>query len=100
MEKEFDILTHEQMNSHVHVNVWMQYLLIDVRRPVEVNVAGDGLSGVLGAVVAQLIVLSQYKEPLPPHLALLDQPACACGGWGGGGSTVRTRVETTVSQNS
>ena len=53
------------------------------------NVAGDGLSGVLGAVVAQLIVLSQYKEPLPPHLALLYQPACAkiivCGGGGGGG---------------
>ena len=65
------------------------------------NVAGDGLSGVLGAVVAQLIVLSQYKEPLPPHLALLYQPACACGGWGwGGGSTVRMRIETIVCQNS
>ena len=40
----------------------------------EVNVARDWLSGVLSAVVAQLVVVSQNKVPLSPHLPLLYQP--------------------------
>ena len=33
------------------------------------------LSGVLSAVVSQLVVVSQNKLALPPHLTLLDEPA-------------------------
>ena len=43
--------------------------------PVEVDGAGHGLPCVLTLVIAQLLVVCEHKEPLPPHTSLLDQPA-------------------------
>ena len=46
--------------------------------PVEVDVSRDGLSGVLCAVVAELVGVCQNKVTLSSHFTLFDEPPCEC----------------------